>query len=332
MISIVINKFGDSADTFELVQSEIPVPNDNDVLIRVIATSVNPIDIHLRKGSMPALVPSFPAVLHGDVAGIVEAAGKNVLAFKKGDAVYGWTGGLSGSGGALAEYMLADHLLIAKAPANLTLREAAGVPLVALTAYEAIFERAHVKAGQKVLVYGGAGGVGHMGVQFAKIAGAEVYAVVSKDSDIDTVLALGADHVINRNKQSTEELVHSFTDGAGFDVVFDTVGNENLVNSFQAVKAYGSVVTTIALLETDLTPIHLKAANFSVVFLAIPIAYQLPALRKKFGENLAVIAEWFESGKLKVLIDPKEFGFDDVSAAHEAAETGIKNGKLIISR
>ena len=332
MNAIVINKFGEASEVFENINAPVPVPGDEEVLIKVMATSVNPIDIHLRKGNMPALIPAFPAILHGDVAGIVEAIGANVTGFKKGESVYGWTGGFSGSGGALAEFMVADHRLLAKVPANIGYREAAAVPLVALTAYEAIFERARVRPAQKVLIYGGIGGVGHMGVQFAKIAGAEVYAVVTDDSHMPAVQNLGADYAINYHQMSTADLVQRYTGGAGFDVVFDTVGDQNLTNSFQAVKAHGTIVTTIALVQADLTPLHLKAVNFHVVFLAIPFAYHLAELKKKFGENLGIISEWLQQGKIKVLTDTSRFSFEDVPAAHEYAEAGKNTGKLIISR
>lgn len=332
MNSIVINKFGEASEVFESVKQAIPVPKEGQVLVNVLATSVNPIDIHLRKGSMPALVPAFPAILHGDVAGIVEQTGINAGNFKRGDLVFGWVGGLGESGGALTDLLVADHRLLAKAPKNVSYRDAAAVPLVALTAYEAIFERANVQPGQKVLVYGGVGGVGHMGVQFAKLAGAEVYAVVSNDDDVFKALSFGADHVISYKNESAEEIVQRYTGGEGFDVVFDTVGNQNLSSSFQTVKAYGTVVTTIALGQADLTPIHLKAASFHVVFLVIPIAANIPDFRARFGENLAIISEWIEEGSVKVHIDPSEFGFDDLVKAHEYAESGKSKGKVVISK
>lgn len=329
---IVINKFGEASEVFENVKQAIPVPKEGQVLINVLATSINPIDIHLRKGSMPDLVPSFPAVLHGDVAGIVEETGPNAGDFKRGDFVFGWVGGLGESTGALSELLVADHKLLAKAPKSISYKDAAAVPLVALTAYEAIFERAKVQPGQKVLVYGGVGGVGHMGVQFAKLAGAEVYAVVSNDNDILKAKGFGADHVINYHQLSTEEFVQEYTNGVGFDVVFDTVGNQNLENSFKTVKPYGTVVTTIALIQTDLTPIHIKAASFHVVFLVIPIAGNIIDLRAGFGTNLAIVSNWIEQGKVKVHVDAHEFSFDEIVEAHEYFESGKSKGKVVISK
>jgi NADPH:quinone reductase len=332
MNAIVINKFGEASGVFENIKTPIPVPNNGEVLINVMATSVNPIDIHLRKGNMAALIPAFPAILHGDVAGVVAAIGPDVTAFKKGEPVYGWTGGFSGSGGALAEFMIADQGLLAKPPANISYREAAAVPLVSLTAYEAIFERARIQPGQKILIYGGIGGVGHMGVQFAKIAGAEVYAMVSDDSHIPIVQNLGADYVINYHQLSTDDLLQKYTSGLGFDVIFDTVGNQHLTNSFQAVKAHGTVVTTIALTQVDLTLLQLKAATLHVVFLVLPIAHHLNDRKTKFGEHLAIISGWLQQGKINVLTDPAQFRFEDIAAAHQYAESGKNIGKLVISR
>lgn len=332
MKAIVINKFGEAAEVFENENRAVPVPNEEEILVKVVSTSVNPIDIYLRKGNIPALIPSFPAVLHGDVSGIVEAAGANVKNFRQGDAVFGWSGGLAGSDGALAEYMLVNHRLLAKKPVNLDFGNAAAISLIGLTAYEAIFLRANVQPGQTVLVYGGVGGVGQMGVQFAKLAGAVVYATVSNDEQAVQAKNLGADYVINYKNETVEDFVQKYTNGAGFDVVFDTVGNENLVNSFKAVKTMGTVVTTIAMIQTDLSPVHLKALHFHVVFLVITIASRHNELMEKFGEQLIRIAEWVEKGLVKVLTDDHQFSFEEVAKAHEYAEAGKNKGKIVITR
>lgn len=285
---------------------------------------------YLRSGNIPSLVPSFPAVLHGDVAGTVEAVGANVKNFIKGDLVFGWAGGLAGSDGALAEYMRIDHRLLAKKPANLNFEDAASISLTGLTAYEAIFLRANVQSGQTVLVYGGVGSVGQMGVQFAKLVGAVVYATVSNDEQAVLAKSLGADYVINYKNETVEDFVQKYTGAAGFDVVFDTVGNENLVNSFKAVRAMGTVVTTIAMFQTDLAPVHLKALHFHVVLLVITIASCQHELMEKFGDQLTQIAEWTAKGLVKVLTDDRKFSFEEVISAHEYAETGKNTGKIVI--
>ncbi|MCF6402509.1 zinc-dependent alcohol dehydrogenase family protein [Chitinophaga filiformis] len=331
MKTTVINKFGD-VSVFESTEQAIPAPGPGQVLIKVMATSYNPVDGHLREGHMGALPGPFPIVLHGDVAGIVEATGADVKGFKKGDHVYGWTGGFGHQDGALSEFMRADQRLLARMPANLSFSDAAAIPLVALTAYEALFERVKIDAGQKVLIYGGVGGVGHLALQFAKLAGAEVYAVVSRDEQIATARSFGADHVINYNKQSVAEYVQRYTDGTGFDIVFDTVGGANHTNSFAAVKPFGNIISTIAMAPQDLSPLHLKAVNFHVVFLVIPIAYNMDVRQQAYGRNLARIAEWVEQGKVNVLVDERKFSFEEVAAAHEYAASGQSRGKVVIAR
>jgi NADPH2:quinone reductase len=331
MNSIIINKFG-NVSVFESIEQPIPESGPGQVLIKVMATSYNPVDGHLREGHMGTLPGPFPIVLHGDVAGIVEAIGADVHGFKKGDHVYGWTGGFGRQDGALSEYMRADQRLLATLPANLSFADAAAIPLVALTAYEALFERVKIEAGQKVLIYGGVGGIGHLALQFAKLAGAEVYAVVSRDEQVETARNFGADHVINYNKQTVEEYVQQYTGGIGFDIVFDTVGGANHTNSFAAVKPFGNIISTIAMAQQDLSPLHLKAVSFHVVFLVIPIAYNMDARQQRYGRNLARIAEWVEKGKVKVLVDEHKFSFEEVAVAHEYAESGQNRGKVVIVR
>ncbi len=332
MYTVTINKFGNASEVFERVEQAIPEPATGQVLIKVMATSYNPVDGHLREGRIRAVTGPFPFTLHGDVAGIVEATGADVKDFKKGDRVYGWTGGFGQQDGALAEFMRADQRLLAKMPVNLSFAEAAALPLAALTAYEALFERANIIAGQKVLIYGGVGGVGHLAVQFAKLAGGEVYAVVSKDTDIELARSFGADHVINYNKQSVADYVQQYTGGAGFDIVFDTVGGPNLPNSFAAVKLFGSIVTTIAMSPEDLSPLHFKGVSFHVVLLMMAIVHDIDARQQGYGKNLARIAEWMEQGKVKALVDGQRFSFDEVPAAHLFAESGQSRGKVVIER
>lgn len=178
MQAYVINQFGD-ATVFQASEVATPENQPGHVLIRVAATSVNPVDYKIRSGAVADIAPEFPAILHGDVAGVVEAVGENVEQFKLGDEVYACAGGVKGLGGALTEYMLADADLVAKKPHSLTMAEAAALPLVSITAWEGLIDRAKIRPGQTVLVYGGTGGVGHVGIQLAKWAGAKVYTTAS---------------------------------------------------------------------------------------------------------------------------------------------------------
>ena len=174
----VIRSFGDTS-VFQLEEIPVPTVLPGHVLIEVKATSVNPIDTKVRSGAVPAVSPSFPAILHGDVAGIVREVGEGVTEFRPGDEVYGCAGGFKGTGGALAQFMLADARLLAPKPKNLSMEEAAAIPLVTITAWEALFDRANLQAGDEILIHGAAGGVGHVAIQLAKWKGAKVYTTAS---------------------------------------------------------------------------------------------------------------------------------------------------------
>jgi NADPH2:quinone reductase len=328
MKAIVINKFGNAKEVFETIEIPLPIIAENEILVKVIATSVNPLDYKIRNGTLTGLAGEFPIVLHGDVAGVVEQVGKAVQGLNKGDYVYGCAGGLVGLSGALSEFMKGDYRLFSKKPTNISFTEAGALPLVSITAFEAIFDRAKVKRGQKVLVYGGVGGVGHMGVQFAKIAGAEVTVSVSSEKQAEIVKNLGADNIINYKIETVESFTKKYTNGNGFDVVFDTIGNENLENSFKAAKLNGIVVTTSSLLEINLTPVHLKGLNFQVVFMLIPMLYDVG--KKRHSEILQQVATWIEQGKVKPLIDSR-FSFQNIGLAHQKAESGQTIGKVVIT-
>src|SRR3989338_5376316 len=239
----LIKKFGDPT-VFELSEISKPDLKPGSVLIKVYATSVNQIDCKIRSGAVDAIAPDFPAILHGDVAGMIEAVSPEVTNFKVGDEVYGCVGGLKGSGGALAEFMLADAKLIAKKPKSLSMLEAAALPLVSITAWEALFEKAKLTNKNNILIHGGVGGVGHIAIQLAKWCGAKVYTTVLKQEDFSLAKSLGADEVINAKEENVEKYVTRLTGDRGFDIVFDTVGGQNLDKSFIAAGINGSVVTT----------------------------------------------------------------------------------------
>ncbi|MEO0347584.1 MAG: zinc-binding dehydrogenase, partial [Pseudomonadota bacterium] len=227
MRAMVLNEYGDNA-SFQLTDISQPEAGPGQVLVRVAASSVNTVDTMIRQlgqENLP-LSPDLPAVLGMDFAGTVEATGEGVTGFAPGDEVFGCAGGLAHLQGALADFMVADARLIAHKPKRLSMREAAALPLVGITAYEGL-QRAQVKAGQKVLVHGGVGGVGHVAVQLAKQLGADVYTTVSTDDQFAIVAGYGATG-INYLTESVADYVAKHTDGAGFDVVFDSVGGENM--------------------------------------------------------------------------------------------------------
>jgi len=326
---MVIEQFGEP-DVFTEKAVTRPELKSGHVLIEVQATSVNSVDVLIRRHGPPFLSPSFPAILHSDVAGIVVEVASDVKGFKPGDLVYGCAGGLPGMPGALGEFMLADALLIAHKPISLSMAEAAALPLVTLTAWEALRERAVVKSGQKILVHGGAGGVGHIAVQLAKIAGAQVYATVSTKEKASIVKQLGAIETIDYDSTPVIDYVNQYTGGQGFDIVFDCVGNENLLRSFEAAKLNGNVVTTMSLGQFDMSMAHLRGLSMHVVFMLIPLLHNIN--RSHHGRVLSEAAKLVDEGKLRPLIDPHRFTFNEVSDAHRLMESGKHIGKIVLTR
>lgn len=229
----VIKKFGDPS-VFEY--SEVPKPTlkPGHVIVKVYATCVNPIDCKIRSGAVKAIAPDFPAILHGDVAGVIDAVAEDIKHFKIGDEVYGFAGGFKNSAGALAEFMLVDEKSIAKKPRSLTMVESAALPLVSITAWEALFTKANLVKTNHILIHGGVGGVGHIAVQLGKWTGAQVSATVRKPEDFSVVKSFGATEVINAKEEDVEKYVARLTHNQGFDIVFDTVGGLNLDKSLRA--------------------------------------------------------------------------------------------------
>ncbi|MDP1603282.1 MAG: zinc-dependent alcohol dehydrogenase family protein [Legionella sp.] len=328
MKSMAITQFGD-IDVFKEITLPKPVVRPGHVLIKVIATSVNPLDYKIRQGAFPDLITSFPAVLHGDVAGVIEEIGAGVTNFSIGDEVYGCVGGLLDMGGGLAEYIVADANLIAKKPESLSLIEAAALPLVALTAWEALITYVNLQKDQTILIHGGTGGVGHIAVQLAKWLGAKVYTTCSSTKKLDISKKLGADIVIDYKSMSVASYVSEYTAGAGFDVVFDTVGGENLSDCFQAAALFGKVVSILAAGNYDLTPAFLKGLTIHTVMQPLPL---LTGQRRiHYGEILTQLTALIDKGIIKPLIDEKKFTIGDVGAAHLYVENGQAIGKVVLS-
>lgn len=324
----VITQFG-KPEVFKLMEIAKPALKPGYVLIKVSATSVNQIDCKIRSGMVPAISPDFPAVLHGDVAGVIAAAAPDVTAFQIGDEVYGCAGGLRGSAGALAEWMLADARLLAKKPQALSMLETAALPLVSITAWDALFNKAQLSKDKKILIHGGVGGVGHIAVQLAKWCGAHVSATVLSENDFSLARALGADEVINAKTETPEQYVQRLTNGKGYDVVFDTVGGPNLDRSLAAAAINGAVVTTAARSTHDLTPMHNKALSLHVVFMLLPLLANEG--REQHGKILANIATIVDQKKLKPLIDSHQFSLETAPDAHALLESGQAVGKVVIN-
>lgn len=326
MNAMIMNEYGENA-TFEHKEIEKPELKNGHVLIKISASSVNTVDTKIqRMGNDLPFSPENPAILGMDFAGTIEKVGKEVTDFSIGDEVYGCAGGLGDLQGTLADYIAADIKLIALKPKNLTMKEAAALPLVAITAYEGLI-RANITSGQKVLVHGGTGGVGHVAVQFAKHFGADVYSTVSSDDQMDIIKGYDA-KPINYKKEDVESYVNKHTNGAGFDIVYDSVGGENLLKSFEAAVLNGQIATTVSTSELDLTTMHMKGLSLHVVFMLIPMIHDFK--REQHGVILKKIAKIVEAGDLKPLLDEHTFSLKEVGKAYAHLKSGKAIGKVII--
>ena len=326
MKAMILNQYGTESQ-FELTEINKPKPSKNEVLVKIAASSVNTVDTMIRSmGKELSLSPDTPALLGMDFAGTIESLGKDVNGYTVGDEVYGCAGGLANLPGTLAEYISADISLIAKKPKNLTMREAAALPLVGITALEGL-ERAGIKKGDKVLVHGGSGGVGHIALQLAKYFGAEVFSTGGGDKQTALIESLGATPV-NYKTTKVEDYVDKYTNGDGFDIVYDSVGATNMINSFQAAKLNGHVVSTVSLLELDLTLAHFKGLSIHVVFMLIPMLHNY----KKAEHNriLNKITNIIEGGNLKPILDDNHYTLTEVDKAYSRLISGKGMGKVVI--
>ena len=323
---MIVNTFG-STDVFELSEIAKPQIKPHHVLVSIKATSINTVDTMIRQmGPELPLSPAAPALLGMDFAGVVEDVGEGVTTFAKGDEVYGCAGGLADLPGTLAEYIVADADLLALKPKNLTMQESAALPLVGITAYEGL-QRAGVNKGQKVLVHGGSGGVGHIAIQLAKHFGADVYSTGGGESQLQMIQTLGATG-INYKNESVAQYVDKYTDGNGFDIVFDSVGGENMINSFEAAALNAHVASTVAMVNIDLSTAHFKGLSLHVVFMLIPMLHN--SGRKEHGRILEAIAKIAESGDLRPIVDKETFTLEQASQAHAHLESGKAMGKVVI--
>jgi len=306
MKAIRLDSFGNAAQ-LQLQERPIPAHGPRDVLVRVIAAGVNPVDWKIRSGALAALFPvKTPATLGWDAAGIVESVGTDVDAFRPGDAVFFFAD--FAHGGTYAEFVAVDAAQVALKPRTVSFAEAAAIPTPALAAWRAVVELANVQPGQKVLIHGGGGPLGSVAAQLARQAGAHV-TVTAGDASIAIARATGADEVINYQRQAFETLVHDV------DLVIDTVGGAVQDASWATLKRGG------LLLATAMPPSLERAAAAGVraEMLATP----------PNGAVLARIAERVDAAQLHVAVS-HEFALADVARAHTLGETGQLHGKIVL--
>jgi NADPH:quinone reductase-like Zn-dependent oxidoreductase len=324
MRAVVLDEFGGP-----LVARDLPVPEPGpgEVLVRVAASGVNPLDLKIRAGAAAHAQVQTPAVLGIDMAGTIARVGEGVTGFSVGDEVYGMTGGVGAVPGSLAEYQVADARLLAAKPRNLSMAESAALPLAVITAWEGLVDRAQVAGGGTVLVHGGAGGVGHVAVQLAVARGAQVYAT-GPGAAIGTIQQAGAT-AIDYRSTAVDEYVGRHTGGDGFDVIFDTIGGATLDASFTAVRRYtGRVVSILGWGTHSLAPLSFRGASYSGVFTLLPLLTGHG--RRHHGEILRQAAALAEAGALRPRMHDESFSLTDVSAAHDTLSTGNHHGRVVV--
>jgi NADPH2:quinone reductase len=326
MKAMIIKEFG-GPEVFEIADIPKPEVKAGHVLVKIAASSVNNADVMIRQlGADMPLSPALPGVLGMDFAGIIEAVGEGVTQHKVGDEVYGCAGGLVDLQGSLAQYMVADANLVSLKPKNLSMREAAALPLVAITAYEGLM-RAGISKGKTVLVHGGSGGVGHVAIQIAKHLGADVYSTGGGDKQLALIEKLGA-KAINYKTESVADYVEKHTGGEGFDIVFDSVGGANMTNSFEAAALNGQIASTVSMVELDLSVAHYKGLSLHVVFMLIPMIHKVK--QEEHAHILKQLTAISEAGDLTPVLDELTFSLEEVGKAHARLSSGQGMGKVVV--
>ncbi|HST30337.1 MAG TPA: NADP-dependent oxidoreductase [Chthoniobacterales bacterium] len=299
MKAIVAHQFG-GPEVLKYEDAPRPQPKENEVLVRVIAAGVNPVDTYVRSGNFGTR--SLPVIPGRDIAGIVEETGPGATQFKKGDAVYG-----NVNNGGYAEYAVAAEKNIALKPVSLDFIQAAAVPVAARTAWNALIETAHLGAGQTVLIQGGSGGVGSFAIQIAKVGGAKVYATASTANQ-DLLKQLGADVAIDYTKQKFEDVVKDA------DVVLEAANKDTLDRDYAVVKKGGVLVSIVG--PTDAA----KALQYGV---------QAPPLAAAGWSSLPELTKLFDAKKLKVVVT-QTLPLSEARQAQEQVGTHHTRGKIVL--
>ncbi|MED0828191.1 MULTISPECIES: NADP-dependent oxidoreductase [Bacillus cereus group] len=329
MKAMIIDKYG----KVPMHMAEVPTPeiNEYEVLAEIHAASINPIDFKIRDGKVKMLLKyEMPLILGNDFSGVITKVGSKVTRFKAGDEIYARP--RKNKIGTFAEYIAIHEDDIALKPKNLSFEEAASIPLVGLTSYQALHDIMHLQKGQKILIHAGSGGVGTFAIQLAKIMGATVTTTAS-EAGANLVKSLGADEIINYKTEKFEEIL------TNYDAVFDTIGGTTLEKSFNIIKSGGNIVsvsgTPNARFGKEFGSGFFKTLLFSLA------SKKLTALEKKHnaqysflfmkpsGDQLRTIANYIEAGKIKPVID-RVFSFEDAQKAMEYSEAGRAKGKIIV--
>ncbi|WMT43183.1 NADP-dependent oxidoreductase [Paenibacillus sp. D2_2] len=330
MKAMIIEKYG---KVTPLIMTEQPMPDmgEHDVLVEIHAASLNPIDYKIKEGKVKFLLTyKFPLILGNDFSGVVVKVGDRVTAFKPGDEVYGRP--RKSRIGTLAEYIAVHEEDISLKPHNLSFVEAASIPLVGLTTYQAFTDIMNLQKGQKILIHAGAGGVGTFAIQLAKLMGLYV-ATTASDKGYELVKSLGADLIINYRKENFEELL------TGYDAVFDTLGGEALEKSFQILKPGGQIVSISGMPNARFGKDQ-QLGWMKTIVLSI-VSRKITALERKSyskyhylfmkpsGAQLKIIKEFIEAGHIIPIID-KVYTFENTGQAFQYLEEGRAKGKVVV--
>jgi alcohol dehydrogenase len=313
MKSIQIKKYGGS-DVVEVNKTaSVPSISSGKILVNVKASGVNPSDWKIREGYFQQMAPlQFPSTLGGDFSGIVKQIGEDddiSSDFKQGDEVYGYASVLNGGSGAFAELALANKDSIAYKPKSLNHLEAAGLPLVGFCAWQALVENIGLSKDQKILIHGGAGGIGSIAIQLANHLGAYVTTTVSTN-DKQFVQELGADHIIDYKKENFEDVIHDY------DAVLDTVGGETYIRSFKVLKKGGIIVSTLEQPNSELMNQY-----------GIRAIFQFAQVNR---ERLTKLAQWVDQNNVKVNVD-KTFSLDEAAKALDYQKDVHPRGKVVLT-
>lgn len=313
-----------------LTLQDLPVPKlgSDDLLIHLKAAGINPLDTKLRERG--PLVPSAnPVILGCDGSGVITAIGSEVTRFQVGDEVYFCHGGIGSAPGTYAEYAILNEHLAARKPESLSFLQAAAAPLVCITAWESLHDRGRIQSGQKILVHGGAGGVGHVAVQMARIAGAQVCATVGSFAQAAFLRTLGVDHVIFYQEQDFVEAVLDWTQGEGVHLALDTVGGSVFFKTLECIQPYGDIVTLLQPKEGDWSVARQKNLRISIEWMPAPLLKGWSTAQQHQRWILEQCGHLCDTGQLRIQV-AKFFPLEQASDAHRFLEQEEVIGKVVL--
>jgi NADPH:quinone reductase-like Zn-dependent oxidoreductase len=320
-----IEKYGELKDALSFAETKKPTVSTTDILIETKAASLNPIDYKLVSGGLKDMVPlDLPITIGFDVSGIILEKGEGVTGFEIGDEVY--TRVPQNQMGTIAEYVAVDSMVVSKKPENISFEAAASLPLIGLTSFQAL-ERVGLKAGDKILIHAGSGGVGSFAIQYAKAKGAYVYTTTST-KNVEWVKALGADRVIDYKKEDYKTVVSEL------DIVFDTLGGDYTLDAFKIIKEGGKVSSIASIPDEETAAMmgmegYKLPENFSTLIKEKSANYKLTWMQPN-GKQLDSISDMVKENKINAVIDTV-YSFEDAIKAYLYLAEGRAKGKVIVS-